>query len=104
MIYPFLRAMNKPQKPENADYRRVGHLLRTGFIKHLNEIFDTGVRKAILGEMKMSYKTLGRRLDDPSSFKIRELQVMVERFKVDRNIIIDLVWQAADPKKNRGKN
>jgi len=95
--------MNKTQKPDNTDYSRVGHLLRTGFIKHLDEIFDTGVRKAILGDMKMSYKTLGRRLDDPGSFKVREIQVMENRFKVERNIIVDLIWQAAEAKKKRGK-
>lgn len=91
--------MQRPQKTENADYSRVGHLLRTGFIKKLEDIFETGVRKAILQEMKMSYKTLGRRLDDPGSFKVREIQVMIDRFKVERSVVLDLIFQAAEVKK-----
>jgi len=93
----------RSQKTDNADYNRVGHLLRTGFIKELDEVFDTGIRKAILQDMKMSYKTLGRRLDDPGTFKVKEIIIIADRLKVERTAILQLVFQAADGMRKKGK-
>jgi len=86
--------MERPQKDNQGQFARLTHLLKTGFIKNLEELFSTGERKGILLEITMSHKTLRRRLVKPGSFGMDEIVAIAKALNVDYKVISDLVYDA----------
>jgi len=96
--------MERPQKESQGQYARLKHLLETGFIKEIHELFPQGERKALLLEMAMSHKTLRRRLAKPETFGMDEIVSIADALGVNYIKISDLVYKAMmQAKKKKGK-
>lgn len=72
-------------------YKTVYFLIQAGHIKFFGEIFETIPVSRVAIDFGSNYVRFKRKLKKPSSFKIRDIEILARLFEIDLEIMLKLL-------------